>query len=94
MPSEVDRLLTGLSPTIEQKCTELKAARRERIHARLFVLLCVMIAIIPALLIFAGISLTVLIAPLLFMSLSVIFLLPVLLSGKTAGQGGTVNEQT
>ena len=48
---------------------------------------------IPALLVFAGVSLTMLLVPLAFMSLSVLLLLPVLVLGKTADQGGTVYEQ-
>ena len=94
MTSNVDRMLVNLAPDIDQKCEEIKAARKERLQSRAFVLLCIMVAEIPALLVFAGISLTVLIAPLVFMSLSVILLLPVLLSGKAADQGGMVYEQT
>ena len=93
MNKNVDRMIETLTPAIEQKCRELQAARKERLQTRLFALLCVMVALIPALLVFAGVSLTLLIAPLVFMSLSMILLLPVLLSGKTTNQGGTVYEQ-
>lgn len=93
MKSNVDRMLDNLSPAIEQKCEELKTARKERIQARIFVMLCAMVVLIPALLVFAGVSLTMLVAPLIFMSLSVVMLLPVLLSGNVAKQGGTVHEQ-
>ena len=94
MTSNVDRMLVNLAPDIDQKCAEIKAARKERLQTRVFALLCAMVAVIPALLVFAGVSLTVLIAPLVFMSLSVILLLPVLLYGKTTDQGGMVYEQT
>ena len=93
MTSNVDRMLENLAPDIEQKCKELQAVRKERLQTRVFALLCAMIVIVPALLVFAGVSLTILIAPLAFMSLSVILLLPVLLSGKAANQGGIVYEQ-
>ena len=93
MNSNIDRMIYNLTPAIEQKCEELRAARKERLQSRIFVLLCVMVALIPALLVFAGISLTLFIAPLAFMSLSVLLLLPVLLSGKPANQGGIVYEQ-
>ena len=93
MNSNIDRMIDNLTPAIEQKCEELRAARKERLQSRIFVLLCVMVALIPALLVFAGISLTLFIAPLAFMSLSVLLLLPVLLSGKPANQGGIVYEQ-
>lgn len=82
------------TPAIEQKCAELQTARKERLQSRLFVLLCAMVVLIPALLVFAGVSLTVLIAPLAFMALSVLLLLPVLLSGKAGNKGGGIYEQT
>lgn len=93
MNSNVDRMINNLTPAIEQKCEELQTARKERLQSRLFVLLCAMVVMIPALLVFAGVSLTILIAPLAFMALSVLLLLPVLLSGKAGNQGGIVYEQ-
>ncbi len=94
MNSNVDRMISNLTPAIEQKCAELQTARKERLQSRLFVLLCAMVVLIPALLVFAGVSLTVLIAPLAFMALSVLLLLPVLLSGKAENKGGGIYEQT
>ena len=93
MNSNVDSMISNLTPAIEQKCEELQTARKERLQSRLFVLLCAMVVMIPALLVFAGVSLTILIAPLAFMALSVLLLLPVLLSGKAGNQGGIVYEQ-
>lgn len=94
MNSNVDRMISNLTPAIEQKYAELQTARKERLQSRLFVLLCAMVVLIPALLVFAGVSLTVLIAPLAFMALSVLLLLPVLLSGKAGNKGGGIYEQT
>lgn len=94
MNSNVDSMIDELTPAIKQKCEELREARKERLQSQLFVLLCAMIVLVPALLVFAGVSLTMLIAPLIFMSLSVILLLPILLFGKTANQGGNGYEQT
>ena len=94
MNSNVDRMIISLTPAIEQKCAELQTARKELLQSRLFVLLCAMVVLIPALLVFAGVSLTVLIAPLAFMALSVLLLLPVLLSGKAENKGGGIYEQT
>ena len=94
MNSNVDRMISNLTPAIEQKCAELQTARKERLQSRLFVLLCAMVVLIPALLVFAGVSLTVLIAPLAFMALSVLLLLPVLLHGKAGNKGGGIYEQT
>lgn len=94
MNSNVDRMLEALAPDIERKCELLRSARKERLQGRLFVLLCAMVVLIPALLVFAGVSLTVLLAPLGFMSLSIILLLPTLLSDKAANQGGVYYEET
>ena len=101
MSSNVEGMIDRLTPAIEQKCEELRAARKQRVQSRIFVLLFAMgldfsfkkLINVPALLVFAGVSLTVLIAPLVFMSLSVVLLLPVLLSGKTTHHGGNVYEQ-
>ncbi len=93
MNSNVDRMINNLTPAIEQKCEEMQAARKERLHSRLFLLLCAMVVLIPALLVFVGVSLTILIVPLAFMALSVLLLLPVLLSGKAGNQGGIAYEQ-
>lgn len=93
MNSRVTRTINRLTPAIEQKCSELQAARKERQQARIFILLCAAVLVIPALLVFVGVSLTVLIAPIGFMALSALLLLPTLLSGKTKNQGGTVYEQ-
>lgn len=93
MKTDADRMLKDLAPAIEEKCEELQRARKERLQARVFVLLCVMVVLIPAFLVFAGASLTLLLAPLAFMSLSILLLLPVLLAGKAGNQGGTYYEQ-
>lgn len=93
MNSNADRLIHNLTPEIEQKCEELQAARKERNWSAVFVLLCAMAVLIPTLLVFAGVSLAVLIVPPVFMSMSVILLLPILLSGRTQNQGGNGYEQ-
>lgn len=92
MSPNADRMLNNLAPAIEQKCEELRTARKDRLQSRLFVVLCAMVVLLPALLVFAGVSLNVLIAPLAFMALSILLLLPVLLSGKAGNQGGIVYE--
>lgn len=93
MSPNADRMLNNLAPAIEQKCEELRTARKDRLQSRLFVVLCAMVVLLPALLVFAGVSLNVLIAPLAFMALSILLLLPVLLSGKTGNQEGIAYEQ-
>lgn len=93
MKSDADRMAERLAPAIDRKCEELRAARKEQLQARIFALLCATAVLLPTLLVFAGVSLTILLAPLAFMSLSVILLLPVLLSGKAANQGGMGYDQ-
>lgn len=93
MKSKVDHMIDNLAPAIEQKCGELKAVRKEQLQSRIFILLCAMAVLVPTLLVLAGVSLTILLAPLAFMSLSILLLLPVLLSGKASNQGGIVYEQ-
>lgn len=93
MKADVERMIENLSPEIDKKCAELRAARKERLKARLFTLLCITVLLIPPVLVFAGVSLTLLILPPVFMSVSIILLLPVLLSGKPADEGGHLYEQ-
>ncbi|MDO4318059.1 MAG: hypothetical protein Q4C48_07610 [Lachnospiraceae bacterium] len=93
MTPNADRLIQNLTPDIDKKCEELQARRKEKLQTRLFALLCAFVAVVPALLVFIGLSLTVLIAPVLFMSLSIVTLLPVLLHEQTEEQGGKIYEQ-
>lgn len=93
MNQNVDRMICNLTPAINKKCEELQTVRKEQFQSRLFILLCALIVTLPALLVFGGISLAALIAPVLFMSLSIVILLPALLCGKTAEQGETIYEQ-
>ena len=93
MNPNAERLIAALTPEIEQKCEELRAARKERLRTRVFMLLCAAVVLIPSLLVLVGASLTVLIVPVVFMSLSVVLLLPTLLSGRAAEQGDTVYDR-
>ena len=89
MNSNAEHMIKALTPEIEKKCEELQNTRKERLKLRVFVF----VALVPAMLVFLGIALTMLVAPLIFMALSIVLLLPVLLSGKNAAQGGNVYEQ-
>ena len=88
-----DNLINTLAPEIDRKCEELRELRKEKIQNRLFILLCMAVIIIPALLVFIGVSLTIIIVPILFMSLCVVLLLPTLLNGLPSNQGGKIYEQ-
>lgn len=87
MRSNSEDCIRQLAPAITQKCDELSASRRERLQGRLFLLLCALVVTVPALLVLAGISLTLLLVPIGFMCLSTLLLLPALLH-KTEYQGG------
>lgn len=93
MNQKADRLIAELTPAIEQKCDELRARRRARLEARGFALLCALVVIVPVLLTLVGVSLTLLIAPIGFMSLCVVVLLPALLGGRGGETGGNRYEQ-
>ena len=89
MKNDVDQLMLQLAPEIERKCEELKEARREQLKTRLFLLLCLLAVAVPTGLVFFGVSLALLLIPVVLMCLSVIFLLPILLKQ----QGGNSYEQ-
>lgn len=92
MNEKADRMINNLTPEIARKCEELRAARKERFLSRLFIFMCAAVVLIPSLLVFIGVSLTVLVAPPIFMSFSVVLLLPALVRGRDAEKGVSVYE--
>lgn len=91
--SNADRLINSLSPVINEKCCELRKSKKDKIQSRLFIMLCAFTLIVPTLFVFIGFSLTALITPVLFMSVFILILLPILLNGKSAEQGDFIYEQ-
>lgn len=89
MNNGAERIIRNLTPEIENKCEEIKAIRKSKIQSRLFAILCVLAVVVPTLLVFVGVSLTVFIIPIVFMCLCIILLLPVLIKE----QGGEFYEQ-
>ncbi|MEE8808631.1 MAG: hypothetical protein SOI44_09480 [Lactimicrobium sp.] len=85
-------MIQVLKPVINQKCQEIQAERKSQLQQRLFITLCIMAVILPTLLVLMGVSLTMFIAPLVFMSISVIFLLPVLLKNENTEERGILHE--
>ena len=75
-----DRMLAVLSPVIEEKCAELQRKRQERLWNRLFLVICLLVVTVPAILVFGGVSLTVLLLPAVLLSLALLLLLPVILN--------------
>lgn len=92
MTSDVEHMIQVLKPAINQKCQEIQAARRSQLQQRLFVMLCLMAVILPTMLVLIGVSLTMFIAPLVFMSICTVALLPVLLRNETTEERGILHE--
>ncbi len=88
MNYDADAMIAMLSPQIERKCEEIKQAHREKIHSRLFVLLCTAVIMIPTLFVFLGISLATLLIPVIFTGGAFLFLSPILINQ----QGGRTYE--
>lgn len=93
MNQNADELIYNLTPAINEKCDEIIRKRKAALQFRIFMFLCIMTVTIPALLVFAGISLTFIIVPIVFMSLCIVLLLPVLLSNHDKEHGGNLYEQ-
>lgn len=51
MNSNAERMIKALTPEIEKKCEELQNTRKERLKLRVFVFVCVMVALVPAMLV-------------------------------------------
>lgn len=85
-----EKVIESLTPSIDKKCREIKAQRKDKILTRLFVLLCIAMIIIPVLFVVFGISLAIFIAPVLFMCVCVVVLLPVIINVN----GGRKYEST
>ncbi len=75
-----EKLIQNLTPSIDKKCAEIKSERKDRILTRLFVLLCVAMIIVPVIFVIFGISLAIFVAPILFMCICVIVLLPAIIN--------------
>lgn len=89
MKQNAEEVIRRLSPEISRKCTEIQNARRDRAMTGLFLLLCAALVIVPTLFIFFGLSLTTLLAPVLFAGLAFLLLAPVLFHQ----QGGRQYDQ-
>lgn len=75
-----EKVIQNLTPSIDKKCAEIKAQRKDKIQTRLFALMCVFAVIIPVVFVIFGISLAIFVAPILFMSICVIVLLPAIIN--------------
>lgn len=89
MNSSADKMIALLSPEINRKCEEIKEIRKEKLHTRLFFLLCAAVIVIPPMFIFFGLRLTFLLTPVVFMGMALLVLSPILTNQK----GGSTYEQ-
>lgn len=81
MDEQVMVLLEHLDMEINKKCLELQQRKRQAALNRLFVLLCIFLLIVPVCLVFIGVNLISILAPLvLFFSVGLLILSPVLFS--------------
>jgi hypothetical protein len=81
---DAEEMLTILSPSINLKCEELNEIYKKKVHFRLFIILCILAILIPALFVILDISLLILIIPALLTAAAFLILLPIL----TNHQGG------
>ncbi|KMT23387.1 hypothetical protein [Clostridium cylindrosporum] len=82
----LDNLIINLNDEIERKCFEIKQKRKERALKLFFMISCVMFITVPFLLTLVGINIITLSIPiLLFLSLSLFILSPIILNNDLGG---------
>lgn len=92
MNDNLNELLSLLEDEIEKKSFELKQKRNRRIATKLFFSTCLLVAVIPCMLVFFGISFFILIIPAaLFSLVSILLLTPLILDNNL---GGLYNGET
>ncbi|MDP4153584.1 MAG: hypothetical protein Q8865_09145 [Bacillota bacterium] len=85
MDNESD-MLVRLDEEIEKKCAELRRKRAEQLFQKLFTVSCVLFLIVPVLLAFTGVSIfTACLPTVIYMTTSLIFLTPILISNNLGG---------
>ena len=89
MTHDTEKMIAMLSPDIDQKCAEIREARREKFYTRLFIFLCTTVIMIPTSFVFLGISLITLLIPAVFTAAAFLLLSPILISQ----QGGRTYDQ-
>ena len=77
---KADVLIRALTPEIEAKCAEIRQRKSERLLTRIFIAAAVLMLIVPALLIFRGISLFTVFIPIIFIGAVFLAASPILMS--------------
>lgn len=86
MDEKLETLLTSLDEEIERKCFELKQKKAEKTLKQLFIFCCLLFVTLPFWLMWAGINVITLAAPVFaFLGISVIALIPFALSNSSGG---------
>lgn len=78
MTKECDMLIKQLSPQINEKCSEIKRQRKEKVLSRLFAALCMLAIIVPTMFVFFGFNLVTLAVPIIFAAVSFLLLCPII----------------
>ena len=89
MDRDAEKMLAALAPAIDEKCAELKKARAAKRLRGLFITLCVLALLVPTAFVVFGISLSILLVPVIFTAIAFFILLPILINQ----QGGHCLEQ-
>lgn len=77
---KVDVLIRTLEPEIDRKCAQIKQRKSERLLTGIFIALAIILLLLPAILIFFGVSLFTIFIPIVFVSAVFLITLPVLAS--------------
>ena len=77
---KADVLIRALAPQIDAKCAEIKQKKTEKLLTRVFISAAVIMLIVPAFLIFFGISLIAIFTPIILAGAVFLISLPFLMS--------------
>lgn len=87
MMEKMEQLIASLEPEIEKKCRQLQKKKREKVAQRLFLALIALALILPPVLVFAGVAMAVIWAPIGFIAAGFFVLSPLLISkGVSLGE--------
>lgn len=89
MDMQAEKMIAALSPEIDEKCAGIKEAKAEKLQSRIFMIMCILAVILPAVFVFFGISLSFIIVPIIFITAAFVILSPIIISQ----QGGRSYEQ-
>lgn len=77
---KVDILIRSLEPEIDMKCADIRQKKSEKFLTGLFITIALIMLVVPAVLIFLGISLLTVFIPFIFVSAVFLAASPILMS--------------